>query len=375
MNSQIKLKNSPKILVAPLDWGLGHVTRCFPIVNELIKQGWEVWIAGNTRGITLMQQEFPEISTLNIEGYNVFYHPSKKGFTTKIIWQLPKIFSRIKREHQWLKRILKEHEFDVVISDNRFGLYNHSAYSIFITHQLHVKSGMGKWADSIIQNINYKYINRFNECWVPDFDGNINMSGELSHEGTIPKNTRFIGILSRFEEIITDKKYELLIILSGPEPSRTNWENKLLKALESYSGSVCLVRGLPEIETSIKPKGQVNIDIVNHLAAKELNLAIEQSEWVVCRSGYTSIMDLIKLRHKAILVPTPGQPEQEYLARYLQQKGIFFTVPETEFSLAESVQQAKNFSFDFSRLPQTDMSYRKIILSLTNRFICRYNYK
>lgn len=322
-------------------------------------------MAGNQRGITLMQQEFPQISTINIEGYNVFYHLSKKSFVWKIFRQIPKIIKHINAENRWLSRILKEHHFDIVISDNRFGLHNSSVYCIFITHQLHIKSGINKWADRIIQAFNYRYIKRFNECWVPDYAEEINISGELSHGNLIPNNVQYIGILSRFKKIVAEKKYDVLIILSGPEPSRTNWENKLLLELQLYKGRVCFVRGLPEVETSIR-SGK-NTDIYNHLSGQELNLAIEQSEWVICRSGYTSVMDLVTLRHKAILVPTPGQPEQEYLAKYLYQKKLFYTVAESKFSLIESVLQADKLPFDLNGFLETNKSFERVIEKLTSR--------
>ena len=359
------MKEKPKILVAPLDWGLGHITRCIPIVNELIKQGWEVWLAGNKRGLAIIRKEFPQLSTVYLEGYNVIYHPSKKGFTWKIIKQLPGILSSIKAENQWLKRILKEQQFDAVISDNRFGLYNSSVYSIFITHQLHIKSGLGKWVDSIIEKINYRYINKFKECWIPDFEGVMNMSGQLSHGGTVPENTQYTGILSRFKKIATYKKYDLLIILSGPEPGRSNWEKKILGELTVYGGRACLVRGLPESDEAVTDA--VNTEIFNHLSSEELNLAIEQSEWVICRSGYTSVMDLVKLQHKAILVPTPGQPEQEYLGSYLHQKKLFYSVPENEFSVKQSIEKATDFPYQFSGIANDEMKYKQIIETLASR--------
>ncbi|MCC6289731.1 MAG: glycosyltransferase [Chitinophagaceae bacterium] len=354
-----------KILVAPLDWGLGHVTRCIPIVNELIIQGWEVWLAGNERGLSVMRKEFPQLSTVYLEGYNVIYHPSKKGFSWKIIKQLPQISGSIKTENRWLKSFLKIHRFDAVISDNRFGLYSSAVHTVFITHQLHVKSGVGKWIDNMVQKINYRYINRFNECWVPDYAGKENLSGELAHDNALPDNLQYIGAVSRFEKMNAAKKYDVLVVLSGPEPGRTNWEKKLLKELQLFKGKACLVRGLPE--NNQQRVNMENVEVFNHLSAQELNLAIEQSEWVICRSGYTSVMDLVKLQHKAILVPTPGQPEQEYLAAYLFHKKIFYTITEDAFILQRDITQAQQFPFDFSCFADSVSNYKNNIRQLTER--------
>lgn len=363
------MKMRPKILVAPLDWGLGHITRCIPIVNELVMQGWEVWLAGNERGLALMKKEFSNLSTVYFEGYNVFYHPSKNRFSLTILKQLPRIARNIKAENRWLKSLLHSQKFDAIISDNRFGVYHPNVHSIFITHQLHIKSGVSKWIDRMIQRINFKYINRFNQCWVPDYAGTENLAGELAHGNPLPSNIRYIGPVSRFEKMQVAKKYELLILLSGPEPNRTNFEKKILSEIERFKGRVLFVRGLPEVEGQIEQPA--NCDIINHLSASNLNIAIEQSEWIICRSGYTSVMDLVKLEHKAILIPTPGQPEQEYLAKYLYQKGVFYTVGEDEFCLEKNIAEAKMFPYSFNTFSAIETHFKTAITELTQTILSR----
>lgn len=352
----------PKILVAPLDWGFGHAARCIPIVNELVNQGWEVSLAGSGNTLDVLHHQFPQLPVFPLYGYNIFYHTTTGNLSFTIVRQVPKIYAAIQRERRWLKRMIAKHAFDVVLSDNRYGLHSCKAYCIFITHQLHIRSGFGKWVDRIVQVINYRYIQKFNECWVPDYRGDVNLAGALSHPHKIPINAHYIGPVSRFDKRSEEKKYDVIIVLSGPEPCRTEWEHTLRTQLEHFEGNVLLVRGAAN---KAEFKQKEHLQVANILQADELNTAIEQSEWVICRSGYTSVMDLIKLGKKAILVPTPRQPEQEYLAEYLLQCEIFYTVKESEFSLSTNLAKAKNFTFRHNRFTEGTVQYKKHVTRLT----------
>ena len=257
--------------------------------------------------------------------------------------QFPKIIFTIYKEHQWLKNHVKKYRIDAVISDNRFGLYSDTIPSIYITHQLLIKTG-NSFTEKIAQQIHYRFIKKYKECWVPDFKEN-GLSGELSHPKNIPGNTKYIGCLSRFEtENDLEKKYDLLISISGPEPQRTIFEEQLLNDLKIYKGTVLFIRGLPESNKQVI-SNTANVEFKNHLSGKKLNIAILQSDMIVSRCGYTTVMDLVKLNKKAILVPTPGQTEQDYLALYLQEKKMFFTVQQKKFILEEVLQHAADFSF------------------------------
>ncbi len=280
-----------RILVVPLDWGLGHATRSIPIIKELLANECEVLLAG--------------------EG------------------------------------MVRSHEIDAVISDNRFGLYHSKIPSIFITHQLSIKSPLGNWIEKILQRWNFKYINRFTECWIPDLLDEDNLAGELSHPFSQPKTAlKYIGILSRFEKKESEEiKDHLLFILSGPEPQRTVLENKIINEVSHYEGTATIVRGLPT-SSSIVPSTNM-IKFYNHLPAKELSNEIQKADWVISRCGYSTVMDLVKLQKKMIMIPTPGQTEQEYLAKRLQQKQIAFTIRQKEFSLNMVLQEAKKLSYKF----------------------------
>ncbi len=344
------------VLVVPLDWGMGHATRCIPIINQLLACNCRVWLAGEGDTLRLLRQEFPELPAVPLEGYRVRYQKAQHSFSLKLLTQAPKLLFTVRKENRWLQQVLKEHPIDIVISDNRFGLYTTRAYTVFITHQLAIKTGLGKWADIIARYINYRFINRFDVCWIPDYETGSSLAGELSHPTSLPGNCRYIGALSRVERKPRPKQYDLLIVLSGPEPARTDFENKLLKSLDRFRGKVLLVRGT----TYGAPlKGTAHISFADLLTADALNDALNAADLVICRSGYTSVMDLVKLRKKAVLVPTPGQPEQEYLARRLHENEIFYSVAERDFELDHVLRNAARFPYTFKQ--ETPELYRSFV--------------
>jgi hypothetical protein len=351
----LKKVNSPRILVVPLDWGLGHATRCIPVIYELLKQGSAVWIAGEGAQEILLKQEFPDLPFLSLKGYRVRYGGSGIGLFRAIFFQIPGILKTIKKENDWLKKVVNEYHFDAVIADNRFGLYHSSIVSVFITHQLKIKTPIGKWSEFLLQKINYRFINRFTECWIPDEENK--WAGELSHPAVMPAGpAHYIGILSRLKKNNTaEKKGHLFISLSGPEPQRTLLENKIVNEISHYRGTATVVRGLPGITTLIPSTN--DIKFYNHLSAAEYNVEMEKADYVISRSGYSTVMDIVTLDKKSILIPTPGQTEQEYLAGYLSAKNLAFYMGQQEFSLYKALQKASEFEYkrmnpvNNSRLP------------------------
>jgi len=348
-----------KLLVAPLDWGLGHATRCVPVIRDLLNSHCEVWLAGEGAQEKLLREEFPSLPFLLLKGYRIKY--AKTGFTGKILLQIPSILRSIKEENKWLKEQVTKNGFEAVISDNRYGLHHENIFSVLITHQLFIKSSLGKWSEGILQKWNYKFIDRFNECWVPDKEEENNLAGELSHPAKLPSiPTKYIGPLSRFvprdspkESFITfgEKKNideirdHLLIILSGPEPQRTILENKIVDQIVNYPATATILRGLPG-ERNIIPSTNT-IHFYNHLSSEALNREAMKAEFIISRSGYSTVMDMAVLQKKSILIPTPGQTEQEYLADHLMKKQFAFSANQKNFSLLKNVEEARNFEYRF----------------------------
>jgi uncharacterized protein (TIGR00661 family) len=337
----------PRILVAPLDWGLGHATRCIPIINGLSALDCDVWLAGDGAQEELFKLEFPKLRFLSLPGYRVKYGQSRIALLWNMLVQSPRILKMIRHEHEWLEEKINDYSFDAVISDNRYGLYHPTVPCVFITHQLAIKSPFGKWSEVLLRKRNYSYINRFTECWIPDVQQGPGLSGELSHPAKKPSiPLKYLGPLSRMELIdgvSAAFDTDLLIILSGPEPQRTLLEEIIINDIAHYPGRAIVVRGLPGSLQLIPSTN--TIKFYNHLSAAELNIEMNRAGYVISRSGYSTIMDTVKLGKKSILIPTPGQTEQEYLGRYLHEKKIALCIPQKGFSLSSALQAAKSFSY------------------------------
>ncbi|MDX1942966.1 MAG: glycosyltransferase [Saprospiraceae bacterium] len=330
-----------RILVTPLDWGLGHATRCIPIIQELLAQGADVLLASNGGAFELLRKEFPELVIEKLPAYNIHYASGNMYWNMGV--QLPKIARAIISEYFILQRLIRQHQINAVISDNRYGCFSKKAKSIFITHQLNIL--IPNFILRFFANFfNCQFIRRFDECWIPDESGEKSLSGKLSISYYHIK-VKYIGILSRMNYLQVQKKYDIIIILSGPEPQRTILEKIILEQIVQLPLEWLLVQGkLNEDEEARRRKGRERGSIIPFLNAKALNKAIAVSEIVICRSGYSSIMDLAMLGKKAILIPTPGQTEQEYLAERFSQKSIFYSQQQTRFNLRTALQEAQHYS-------------------------------
>ncbi|MVT07101.1 glycosyltransferase [Chitinophaga tropicalis] len=333
------------ILVVPLDWGLGHATRDIPLIHELLNAGCNVVIAAEGKHAALLQQEFPQLTILPLPGYRIQYAQKGWLFGWKIIQQIPKIIKTIKYEQRWLQKVVEEHHIDAVISDNRFGLYHKTVPTVFISHQLLIKTPFGGIIEKCLQHLNYSYIRKYNACWIPDYADANNLSGILAHPAKLPPvKTTYLGCLSRFEnQPGISRQYDLLVLISGPEPQRSNLEKMVLEQVREMPISALIVSGKPG--TPEKQQITPRILQVNHLNAKELNEAMLASGMVLSRSGYTTLMDLVKLNKRAILIPTPGQSEQEYLGKFLMKKGYFYNVSQHVFDLKEALAAVQAFPF------------------------------
>jgi len=342
-------------LICPLDWGLGHAARCVPIINALIDLGHEVIIAADNAPLSFLKATFPQLQSVQLPGYTIRYS-SNGRMNFKMLSQMPGFLKSIKKEHQLLQTIIDEYRIDLVVSDNRYGLWTKKIPTVFITHQLFIQVPLGKrW----LNKINHHFIQKFNECWVPDTENEANLSGNLSHTkklNVLP--TFFIGLLSRFsgKELSSEQKYDAIVVISGPEPQRTVFESLVVKQAEKTALKLVVVRGLPsenEIPAYLQSE---NLEVYNHLPTELFLEKTRKSNLVISRAGYSTIMDLAVLGKKAVLVPTPGQTEQEYLATYHFEKQHYFTQTQQEFDLEEAIKKVTTFSgikvqnqFDLSR--------------------------
>lgn len=369
------LKQKPLLLFSPLDWGLGHTTRSIPLLRAFQDEGWQIVVACASTQKSLLEAEINDLTFVNLPGYRVSYSARGSFTKAKIILQLIKILMQIKRERRWLQHYLRQNSIQAVLSDNRYGLFHPSVPCVFITHQLQPRTGMGRNADKLFQSVLYRFIDRFSTCWIPDNERSPQIADELSHPTKKPSIPLvYLGPLSRLSSTASQPySYKLLVIISGPEPQRTVFEKQVLDELrklndnEPKSGFV-LVRGLPGV--SGRQSSYPNVTIFNHLESNKMNDLVSRSEFVLCRSGYSSLMDLLKLKKKMILVPTPGQPEQEYLAAYFQENAYAVSFNQSRFSLANALQTAEAFDYN---LPEIDTEvYRKVVAEFSRSLILNY---
>lgn len=346
------MKTKKRILVCPLDWGLGHATRCIPVIRELQKQGAEVVIAADKRPLELLKQEFPQAQFIVFPGYDIAY-PENGSMVLKMAFSIPKILKKISEEKKFVKEIVRSEKIDGVISDNRYGLGITDVPTVLLLHQLMIKSPFG---ESILHQITLNYVKQFSFCWVPDFAGAHNLSGDLAHQYPLPDNARFVGALSRFSTLPQDetagKKYDLLVIISGPEPQRTVFEKMIVQQVSKLPQRTLVLLGKPENDTKADKVG--NAEIISHLNAEQLFNAISASELVLTRPGYSTIMDLAVMKKKAIFVPTPGQTEQEYLGNLYQQKKLHLCVKQNELDVAKAIEQVAVFK-GFSEISKAEL--------------------
>ncbi|PJB13954.1 MAG: glycosyl transferase family 28 [Flavobacteriales bacterium CG_4_9_14_3_um_filter_32_8] len=353
-----------------------------PVIKELLRLGHHVIIGADKNPLAFLQQEFPKLPTVIIPGYEVNY--GKKGNFFQLFCESVRFYQAIKKEHQFIEKIVAENNIDIIISDNRYGLWCKKVKSILITHQLFVKTPVGS---SFVHHKIEKLINNFDECWIPDVENETNLSGDLSHQKMIKFPHRFIGPLSRFTSLQAErsnlivKEYDVIAIISGPEPQRTIFENLILEQLQNTQLKTVMVRGLPNKIKGTRNKGQgesdkgkgtrgdgqekkmqeirdkYEISIFNHLKTEELQDFILKSKVVVARSGYSTIMDLVTFGEKAILIPTPGQTEQEYLAKYHFEQGNFYTQKQSELDLQKGMLEAEQFSPTINKVYQLKLDF------------------
>ena len=305
-----------KVLICPLNWGLGHATRCVPVIRKLIAGGHEPVVVSDGYPLVFLRQEFPTLRFIEYPSYKIYYAAGSSQVGA-MVFNFPNIITGILNEHLWLKNLLQSEHFDQVISDNRFGMWNKKIHSIYMTHHLIVKMPLNlKFLEPLVHMIHKGFINRYDECWIPDVKESENLSGDLSHKYPLPNNAIFIGPLSRLQgmdDLKATTEYEVVAVVSGVEPQRTLFEKSLTERFRNAKHKTLIVSGQPQRE---KKETQIgNLTLVSHLPDSELASVLLGATKIISRSGYSTIMDLHTLNclHKAEFIPTPGQTEQEYL--------------------------------------------------------------
>ena len=334
------------VLVAPLNWGLGHATRIVPIIKALLNHNSKVIIAADKRPYEFLKQRFPDIEIIRFPGFEPEYS-AKASMALKMALSFPLMLKKGREANKMLQKIIAQYHVDIIISDNRFEVYSKDTYSIFITHQLNIQTNGWHWIfKSFIIKLIYRYIKHYDELWIPDYkDMEQNLSGKLSHIKKFPiENYHFIGPLSRFEpnkDYNDIEKHDLLVILSGPEPQRTKLENLLIKQVLQSNLKTTILQSKPEEN---KKTQKENIKFISHASDEQIAALIKSAKMIISRPGYSTIMDLSVFGKKAIFIPTPGQTEQEYLAYKLKNQAYCYYEKQKSFNLNRSLKESEKYN-------------------------------
>ncbi len=333
-----------RVFIAPLNWGLGHATRCVPLIERYRQEGHEVILGGDGESLIWLKRRFPTLRIEELAQLSVRYSATQSQVGA-MLSMLPDFIRFIREDHRRLQALQARYHFDLIVSDNRFGLYlpktqnreprtqNPDPRTVYLTHQLRIRLPHGwRWAEPLAERMHAYFYRQYDEVWVPDYEDYANsLAGWLSHPKQVPENVKYIGPLSRFSAIANSddssspygevrRGSTIVALLSGPEPQRSLLEESLIRRYEKQTERVLIVRGLMQGPLTRTTHG--NITLLPRMDDDKLIATLLNCRTIIARSGYTTIMDLhaLRLLHKAELIPTPGQSEQEYLKKWLTER-------------------------------------------------------
>ncbi len=343
------------ILIAPLDWGLGHATRCIPLIDLLSQKNHRVIIAGNGDSFFLLKEQYPNLTFYELPGYNISYAVGKNAAFQALL-QTPKILKTISEENKAIAEIIKKEKIDLIISDNRYGVRNNNVKSVLICHQIALQAPSNlQFMNPVFLKLHLRQIHKFDALWIPDEENDSNLSGKLSHTILFKIPHAFIGIQSRFSNFkktisfVDELDFDILVVLSGPEPQRSFLETELKKKLSNRTEKILFVQGKTEKYILSEEN---NITTVSYLNTNDLFSALQIAKVIICRSGYSTVMDLAVLCKKAILIPAEGQTEQEYLANILSKKGFAVECKQDSLDIETALEKLKTVD-GFSLIRET----------------------
>ncbi len=306
-----------RILIAPLNWGLGHASRCVPLIERLLADGHEVVLGGDGESLTLLRKHFPSLSVLPLAPLTLRYSLGSRQVVA-MLRALPRIILSSWRDHRLLTNHLRYERVDQIISDNRFGLWSRKTHSVYMTHQLTIALPRPwRWLEPLVGWMHRRIIRRYDECWIPDLADSPGLAGRLSHPAQLPHNAKYIGVLSRFSAHTyhPDHTYSVVAVLSGLEPQRTIFEQQIVTRWQDSDEQVLIIRGKMQAPPTVTHHR--NITFVPWMDDQHLAAYLLGAKRIICRSGYSSLMDMhaLGVLSRVEWHPTPGQPEQQYLSR------------------------------------------------------------
>ncbi|MCK4669624.1 MAG: hypothetical protein KAT43_00350 [Nanoarchaeota archaeon] len=330
------------VLFGTCTWGLGHATRDLPLIKALLRKKHSVTIATSGRSLEFLKKEVPECHFIDFPDYPLPYTKKAMLFPIKFTSYLPRMFKAVKQERRRFRQLLHKNRYDLVVADCRYGFSSKRVPCYFMSHQLRfIVPKRIKFAENTMEVMNYALSREFKKVLVPDNKG-FNMTGDLSHNLKFfdEYDVEYLGILSSMERMKVKQDIDYFISISGPEPQRTIFQEKVLKQAKDLDGDVVITLGKPELEFT---KRKDNVLIHSCLSVKQQQEMMNRAKLVISRSGYTTMMDLAHLGKKALYIPTLGQTEQIYLSDYHQRMGTYYSVPQKKLKLKRDVQIARKY--------------------------------
>ena len=347
--------------ISPLNWGLGHSTRDIPIIKELLSRGHEVTIGTSGNALALLKKECPECNFILFKDYPAPYS-STRFFLPKFVANIPALLKAMANERKKLARILSDNKYDLIISDNRMGVYSQEIPSYFITHQLRFSLPNYLYPFEMMTiPVNSFFHTKFAGIIVPDISPNgNNLSGKLCRSNLDATNHRtyFSGILTSTEKMKVDEDLDFLIIVSGPEPQRTKLEEIILRQVQKLPGEKVVLLGSPQREDNLKMDKQTTVH--SYVSTEEKVELMNRARFLISRSGYTTMMEMAELEKKhGLFTPTPGQTEQEYLSRYYARQGWFISRSQYKLNLTSDIPAAMGCQ-GFPEMTKTKENVRRL---------------
>jgi hypothetical protein len=343
------------VLVSPLNWGLGHATRDIPIIKNLLDHHHDVTVAACGNALSVLEKEFPDCQFINFPDYPVPYSASR-FFLPKFVAFFPLMLRAVSDERKKLDLILGKKRYDLIISDNRLGVYS----LVF-------------WPVELLAVAMNGYLHgKFRHIIVPDNPpGPTALAGKLSRPGTdeTKKRVYYSGILTSTHTRDIAQDLDYLVMISGPEPQRTQLEKILLPQVSRIEGNSVILLGSPD-NHDIPPQSG-NCRVITYASTREKEDLMNRAKFIICRSGYTSIMEIAELgKQHALFIPTPGQTEQEYLSWYYEKKGWFHSQSQYLLDLPGDIRLARQPRFTgFPAVPKTGENTDRLYDQILSPFL------
>ncbi|MFA5259147.1 MAG: glycosyltransferase family protein [Candidatus Pacearchaeota archaeon] len=348
-----------KILFGVFELGLGHATRCTPLIEILLSKKHEVHIISTGRSLNILKETFKEKCVYyDICGIHSFYNSN--FFKTNFAIHINSIIKSLKKARVESKLVIDKGKFDLVISDCRYDIFDKVENSFLINHQLRLMAPIG--CEMIIEKYLNSMMNNYSKIIVPDFETS-SLSGRLSHglRYIAKDKIDYIGILSSVKKLNLKEDVDIFISLSGPEKTRLKLEKKIISQALNLNEKVVITGGNPDKHETKKFE---NITYYSYLKTKEQQNLMNRAKFLVIRSGYTTIMELAELNKKALLIPSPGQTEQEYLGDYLEEKKYFHHISQSKINLIKDIKVARKLD-GFVPPWTTNESVKKFIKAIS----------